>query len=712
MAIKAYNSNSGNSLIDTTIKFVDGDMLAFDAGKNLFVRTTRAEIANVDLTGYATLTEVQSLIDNIDSGIATSIDWNNVTNKPVIPSIAGLATEAFVTQQIAAVGSHFTGDYNDLTNKPTIFSGSYLDLTNRPVIPSITGLASEAYVAQQIALNQPDLSSYASTQYVDTQIALALTGGVDLSGYYTSAQVDALLASYQPSVDLTAYALKTEIPAVPTDVSELTDTQGLLNTVDLSGYATTGYVTNQLSAYQPAFDLSQYATKTYVAGEVFSGDYNDLSNKPTLFSGNYNDLINKPTIFSGSYTDLTNRPIIPSIEGLASIAYVDQQIANSGGGGGTDLTGYATETYVQQQISAATLGVVANLNDLTDVAIDTSLDALYQGLMYNGISELWENRDLEDIFATKSYVTEQVANIISNGQINLDGYATESYVEQALLERGPHFSGDYNELYNRPILFSGDYRDLTNKPAESNDLQLQLANGTLKLVDVGPNPDVVLSTVDLTAITASLNYEDLDNLPSLFSGNYNDLVNRPVLFSGNYNDLANKPYIPSIAGLATETYVNNKHAEPNIWGDKVFKGSVTFESFTLQKVSTVSHTAAVKNMVMAIQTTNAVPTEVLLSTGGAIAIASGTTAMFKITFVATSGPAAASFIVRGIVDNNGSGVRLIGGNVTETIADSDQTWEGTASANTLNDSLKIVVTGSDATTVDWTIFVELSEVIR
>lgn len=711
MAIKAYNSNSGNSLIDTTIKFVEGDMLAFDARKNLFVRTTRAEIANVDLTGYATIAQVQSLIDSIDVGTATSIDWANVTNKPTIPSI--------------------------------------------------DGLASEAYVTQQIALSQPDLTSYSTKTYVDTAIAAALTGGADLTNYYTKAQVDTLLANYQPSIDL-------------------------------SGYATTGYVTNQLTAFQPKFDLSLYATKAYVAGEVFSGDYNDLTNKPTLFSGSYNDLTNKPTIFSGNYADLYNQPIIPSIDGLASITYVDQQIANvatggtvdlsgyvtetelatalagyqptvdltsyytktqvdglitphfsgdyndllnkptipslsgyatqayvdsavanvSGGGGNVDLSSYATQTYVQQQISAASLGAVANLTDLNDVAIDTSLDALYQGLMFNGITSLWENRDLEDIFATKSYVTEQVANIVSNGQFNLDGYATESFVEQALLERGPHFSGDYNELYNRPILFSGDYRDLTNKPAESNDLQLQLVNGTLKLVDVGPNPDVVLSTVDLTAITASLNYEDLDNLPSLFSGNYNDLVNRPVLFSGNYNDLANKPYIPSIAGLATETYVNNKHAEPNIWGDKVFKGSVTFESFTLQKVSTVSHTAAVKNMVMAIQTTNAVPTEVLLSTGGAIAVASGTTAMFKITFVATSGPDAASFIVRGIVDNNGSGVRLIGGNVTETIADSDQTWEGTADANTLNDSLKIVVTGSDATTVDWTIFVELSEVIR
>ena len=29
---------------------------------------------------------------------------------------------------------------------------------------------------------------------------------------------------------------------------------------------------------------------------VFSGNYNDLSNKPSLFSGNYNDLSNKPTL--------------------------------------------------------------------------------------------------------------------------------------------------------------------------------------------------------------------------------------------------------------------------------------------------------------------------------------------------------------------------------------------------------------------------------
>lgn len=40
------------------------------------------------------------------------------------------------------------------------------------------------------------------------------------------------------------------------------------------------------------------------------------------------------------------------------------------------------------------------------------------------------------------------------------------------------------------------------------------------------------------------------------SGSYTDLSNKPTLFDGNYNSLTNKPTIPSITGLATETYVN------------------------------------------------------------------------------------------------------------------------------------------------------------
>ena len=53
---------------------------------------------------------------------------------------------------------------------------------------------------------------------------------------------------------------------------------------------------------------------------LFSGSYNDLSNKPTLFSGNYNDLTNKPTLFSGSYNDLSNKPtLVTSLNDLSDV---------------------------------------------------------------------------------------------------------------------------------------------------------------------------------------------------------------------------------------------------------------------------------------------------------------------------------------------------------------------------------------------------------
>lgn len=45
-----------------------------------------------------------------------------------------------------------------------------------------------------------------------------------------------------------------------------------------------------------------------INSKIFSGSYNDLTDKPTLFSGSYNDLTDKPNLFSGSYNDLTDKP--------------------------------------------------------------------------------------------------------------------------------------------------------------------------------------------------------------------------------------------------------------------------------------------------------------------------------------------------------------------------------------------------------------------
>ena len=107
------------------------------------------------------------------------------------------------------------------------------------------------------------------------------------------------------------------------------------------------YIADNSSNWNTAYNWGNHAglykaigwlpTWAEVTGKpsFFSGDYNDLINKPTipaaqvnsdwnatsgvaqilnkpsLFDGNYNSLTNKPTLFSGSYTDLTNKPYIP-----------------------------------------------------------------------------------------------------------------------------------------------------------------------------------------------------------------------------------------------------------------------------------------------------------------------------------------------------------------------------------------------------------------
>jgi hypothetical protein len=72
-------------------------------------------------------------------------------------------------------------------------------------------------------------------------------------------------------------------------------------------YTVTG--TSQLLSVPYAF----YATK---AENGFSGNYDDLTNKPTLFDGKYSSLLGAPNIakvsISGSYSDLINKPVIPT----------------------------------------------------------------------------------------------------------------------------------------------------------------------------------------------------------------------------------------------------------------------------------------------------------------------------------------------------------------------------------------------------------------
>ena len=116
--------------------------------------------------------------------------------------------------------------------------------------------------------------------------------------------------------------------------------------INLEGYVTELELENALNSFESDLDFSPYA----LVGDLFSGSYNDLTDVPVLITS-YNDLTDKPTLFSGSYNDLTDTPTIPNINGLASETYVNEQITAALSDGEVDLSDYYTKTEVDTSIS-------------------------------------------------------------------------------------------------------------------------------------------------------------------------------------------------------------------------------------------------------------------------------------------------------------------------------------------------------------------------
>ena len=181
----------------------------------------------IDISQYATKDELSSAVSSIDlSGYALkgeipSLDGYAKTTD--IPSVEGLATKTYVDENIAKVATSGDIDLSNYVTKDTVYTKAQTDA----LIPSVPSKVS------QLENDSNYLSSIPDEYVTDTEL--------NAKGYLKEHQ------------DLSAYALKTEIPTVPS----------------LDGYATTEYVNNAVSNI-PTTDLSNYYTKseTYSKTEV------------------------------------------------------------------------------------------------------------------------------------------------------------------------------------------------------------------------------------------------------------------------------------------------------------------------------------------------------------------------------------------------------------------------------------------------------------
>ena len=603
------------------------------------------------------LTNVPSTLAGygITDAVLTPANYTDLTNKPSIPTDVSDLTD---TTNLLSSGGAFDGDYNNLTNKPVLFSGNWSDITGTPAL--FTGNYNDLYNKPTIPADLGDLTNNAG--YLKT---ITSSHVVTALGYTPQNAATAFGGSY---TDLT------NKPTIPADVSDLTDSNGLLGG---GGATTLGALTDVDTTGATAGQVLKFdGTEWVAAADATTGgggaDADTLDGQDSTYYLDYANLTNKPTLFNGAYSSLSGLPT------MYTNADVDAHLNQSNPTSGYVLSWNGSD-YAWVAQSGGGGGGATALGGLTDVVSTAPTNG--QVLKWDNANSTWAPAD------------------DATAGIGGSSYATESYVDQKLVERGMHFSGDYNDLTNAPTLFSGNFTDLNGKP--TTIAGYGITDVPASLVDLAiadGNAGQVLTTDGAGNFTFTS--------AGAFNGDYNSLINKPNLFSGDYNDLANKPYIPSIAGLATTNYVDQK---ADYGGDKNFLNNVEFRDKIKQKASTANTTGERESLVMAIETTDDVETEVLFSDNTKIEIADGTTAMVEMHIVGSSSIGQYGVKLQAIVHRAGTNVFIIGSPARETLAEYS-TWTADLDVNTT--SLKVTVTGSAATTVDWTVFTNIFSVIR
>ncbi len=287
--------------------------------------------------------------------VATTGNYNDLINRPTIPTVptnvsaftndAGYVTNIIEQQELSLSNDTIFltgGSFVKLPSSSSNFSGDYNDLSNRPYIPTVPANVSAfnndaGYITGYIETD-PLFNAW-NKDYNDLinrpqipQIPAGVSAFTNDVGYITQDQVPAQVnADWNATGGVARILNKPIIPTVPTNVSAFTNDAGYLTAANVQEAA--NIPTNVSAFTNDAGYLTNY-TETDPQFNAWDKNYNDLTNKPTLFDGNYNSLDNRPNLAtvatSGNYNDLANRPAIPTVPSNVSVFNNDAHYITEG----------------------------------------------------------------------------------------------------------------------------------------------------------------------------------------------------------------------------------------------------------------------------------------------------------------------------------------------------------------------------------------------
>ena len=439
----------------------------------IYVDTKIAEAqlsgGEIDLSGYVTKDELNNKADKTE--------LHSHSNKNILDGI--------------------TQDKISSWDNKSDFSGKYEDLENPPIIPTVD--VNKNYVDTQLnkkvdkkngysLISNTEIQRLANVDnYDDSDIKNTLESKADKTELHshnnktvldgiTSAKIQEWNNKSDFSGDYNDLSNPPTIPTVDVNKSYV-DTQLNKKVDKKNGYSLISDAEIQRLANVDNYDDSEI--RSMLNSKANKTDLHSHNNK-TVLDGITSAKIqewNNKSDFSGKYEDLENPPTIPSLDGYATQTYVKNEIANAqlGSGQEVDLSGYATK------------------DDLNNKADKTELH---------------------------SHNNKEVLDSITRAKINSWDNKSE-------------FSGDYNDLSNPPTI---PVVDSVLSSTSTNAIQNK----------------VVKSALDGKANSSHSHIiSDVTNLQTSLDGKSN------VGHTHSYNDLSDTPRIPTVTNDLTNVLKSN-----------------------------------------------------------------------------------------------------------------------------------------------------------